>query len=285
MKRLVLFMLLVLLVMPLSAQEADPLCSEFSADALLYESGLARGRADSGRALRLLMCYVALKPNDGLALRLRGMVNADLGNYDSAMNDYNQSLLLDADNPVTFNARGLVALKNNWVQLAFNDFDRAIQLDPGYALAYNNRGYAYQLLGNVLPAANDFQKAIDLGHDPLLTPRWNMALLYEKAGDEDGLEKLLYDIIQTEPDYAPAYDTLAALQERRGDPLMAQRTRDRLRERQISQRNPNMNMPLAATSDFQATFLRYLPSMLIALLSGGLVGGLVISRWRRQAVA
>ena len=49
---------------------------------------------------------------------------------------------------------------------AIQDYDEAIRLNPQYVYAYNNRGLTYQSLGKVEEAERDFQKAKELGYNP-----------------------------------------------------------------------------------------------------------------------
>jgi len=51
-------------------------------------------------------------------------------------------------------------------QLAIQDFNEAIRLHPQDALAYYGRGVAYEYLGNYSEAERDFQKAKELGFNP-----------------------------------------------------------------------------------------------------------------------
>lgn len=281
--------LLLVVSLRTTAQETDPLCSDLSNEQLLYQTGLARGSTDEPRAARLLGCYLERVPDDPLALAALGDVNLQLGNMDTALQIYNQLLTLEPKNAAALNGRGTVARHNGWDELAFRDFDSAVQADPTFATAYLNRGIAWRTSGNGLAwqapddlvnAASDLQRAIDLGYQPLLTPRWNLALVYEASGDDAGLERILYDIIQSEPDYQPAYQKLVTVLQRLDKTSEAQNVLGQLYNRQTQ--------PLSAEAvtavnrdEVQRQLVRYLPLMLIALFSGGLVGNVLISRWRR----
>ena len=64
------------------------------------------------------------------------------------------------------NERGLSRHDLGQYEQAIQDFDEAIRLDPTYAGDYYNRGRAHQLLGNSTDAERDSQKAKELGHTP-----------------------------------------------------------------------------------------------------------------------
>jgi tetratricopeptide (TPR) repeat protein len=49
---------------------------------------------------------------------------------------------------------------------AIQDYDDTFRLDPQYAQAYYARGYAYQGLGKSTEAERDIAKAKELGYNP-----------------------------------------------------------------------------------------------------------------------
>jgi tetratricopeptide (TPR) repeat protein len=65
------------------------------------------------------------------------------GNYQKAIEHYNEAIILDQDNPVPYNNRGLAFLKLNESDKAISDYNKALDLKPDYGEAYFNRGLAY----------------------------------------------------------------------------------------------------------------------------------------------
>ena len=51
-------------------------------------------------------------------------------------------------------------------QRAIQDYDEAIRLDPQNAIAYYNRGFTYNNLGQSKEAERDIAKAKELGYEP-----------------------------------------------------------------------------------------------------------------------
>jgi len=49
---------------------------------------------------------------------------------------------------------------------AIEDYNEAIRLNPNLAMAYNNRGTAYKLKGKKAEAIADFKKVITLTNNP-----------------------------------------------------------------------------------------------------------------------
>ena len=65
-----------------------------------------------------------------------------------------------------YSNRGETYRKRGQYERAIQDFDETIRLDPQFALAYYLRGVANQALGNDSAADRDFKKASDLGYAP-----------------------------------------------------------------------------------------------------------------------
>ena len=72
------------------------------------------------------------------------------------------------DNYLAHNSRGIAYGERGQYQLAIEDFNEAIRLKPDYAKAYHNRGFAYLLQGKNIPGCRDAQKACELGNCKIL---------------------------------------------------------------------------------------------------------------------
>ena len=84
------------------------------------------------------------------------------GEFTSAVNDYNKSLELKADNPIAYVNRGKAHYNLRSYDLSVKDFDKAVELNPKDSVAYFNRGVSYEKLGDRKKAVADYQKAADL---------------------------------------------------------------------------------------------------------------------------
>ena len=58
----------------------------------------------------------------------RGFAYYNKRAFDEALKDYNEAILLDAKNPVSYNNRGLIYYNKNDDQRAIADYDEAIRL-------------------------------------------------------------------------------------------------------------------------------------------------------------
>jgi tetratricopeptide (TPR) repeat protein len=92
----------------------------------------------------------------------KGNAKFDKGDYQGAIDYYNQAIDFNRYNAVAYYNRGFAHWKSNEAQKALADYDRAIKLNPEYAKAYNNRGLVKSNLGDKQGARADFQKATEL---------------------------------------------------------------------------------------------------------------------------
>src|SRR5499433_3120625 len=77
-----------------------------------------------------------------IAYNNRGNAYSAKGEYDRAVQDYDQSIKLNP-NAQAFNNRGVAYQKKGEYDRAIEDFDESIKLDPNYANAFANRAQTY----------------------------------------------------------------------------------------------------------------------------------------------
>ena len=95
----------------------------------------------------------------------RGDAYVAQGNFEAAINDYDQAISLNPDFARPFNNRGFAYLKKGDSDRALKDFDQAIKLKPDYGRAFANRAEAYQLRHDYQSAARDYDTAVRLHPD------------------------------------------------------------------------------------------------------------------------
>jgi tetratricopeptide (TPR) repeat protein len=92
----------------------------------------------------------------------RGVAKWRLNQTKQAIEDFNKSIELSAENGTVYNNRGNALMDLGHTEEALKDFDRAVALSPNYGPAYNNRGNARVALGQYNLAFQDFRKAVEL---------------------------------------------------------------------------------------------------------------------------
>jgi tetratricopeptide (TPR) repeat protein len=91
----------------------------------------------------------------GLAYRLKG-------EYDRAIQDYNQAIKLNAKSAAAYNNRGVAYDHKGEYDRAIQDYDQAIKLKPDFAAALDNRCWARAVVGILRPALADCNEALRL---------------------------------------------------------------------------------------------------------------------------
>ena len=84
-----------------------------------------------------------------IAYNNRGNAYVAKGEYDRAIQDYDQSIKLSPNYSKAFNNRGVAYQKKGEYDRAIKDFDESIKLNPDYGNAFANRAETYQNQGRV----------------------------------------------------------------------------------------------------------------------------------------
>jgi tetratricopeptide (TPR) repeat protein len=103
-----------------------------------------------------------------LAYNCLGNYYGKLGQYQSAIEKFNEVICLKPDYFKAYNGLGSCYENLGQYQLAIENFNKAIRLKPDYAYSYINRGIAYFLQGNNELGCHDAQKVCELGDCKLL---------------------------------------------------------------------------------------------------------------------
>src|SRR5215813_12817425 len=85
----------------------------------------------------------------------RGAAYTAAGDYNRAVQDFDQAVSLDPNDAAAFNGRGVVRSAERDYERAIKDYDQAIRLDANYGWALNNRGEAYIMKGEYDRAIQD----------------------------------------------------------------------------------------------------------------------------------
>jgi len=102
---------------------------------------------------------IALKHRESACYWARAVVRSGVGQVESALEDYNQSIRLDGRNAGAFNNRGLILWQKGLLADAQGDFERALELDPANKSALQNK--------NAVSRA----RQLNVSHRPKAPPR------------------------------------------------------------------------------------------------------------------
>ena len=93
-------------------------------------------------------------------LNNRGVTLADVKRYEEALADYNRSLELRPDHPVTLTNRGNTYTHMEKYELALADHNRSLELRPVHPDALYNRGITYYHMGKYELALADHNRRL-----------------------------------------------------------------------------------------------------------------------------
>lgn len=156
----------------------------------------------------------------------QGLLAAQRGEYELAIENFTKSLELNPDDPITLNNRGNVYLSTGEFDKAIGDYDKAISLKPGLPMAWMNRGNAYLYKKELNRAIDDYSKAIEL--DPKDDAAWkNRASAYISLGKLRMAFEDCQKSLELNPSNEGAYYNLAYIFDRSDQKDMADMCRQK----------------------------------------------------------
>jgi tetratricopeptide (TPR) repeat protein len=135
--------------------------------ALSNRGGAYLRKRQYDRAIHDLDQAIVLDPKSAPAFQTRGTAYSLEGQNDRAIQDFNEAIQLDPKSAASFYARGGVYNVQGQYDRAIQDFDQAIGLKPNlgpvfFAATYRERGLAYFGKGQYKRAIQDYDQAIRL---------------------------------------------------------------------------------------------------------------------------
>jgi tetratricopeptide (TPR) repeat protein len=158
------------------------------------------------QAIGFVTDYIQSNPADTYAYSMRAkLLIEEKRQFDMALRDYDQAILLDPTSAAGYLNRGRVWRARHEYNHAIADYNEAIRLDPDFANAYNGRGNAWRHMKEYDKAIADYDEAIRL--NPI------SAFIYVNRGlawsDRHEYDKAIADYsqaIRLDPDLAEAYN-------------------------------------------------------------------------------
>src|SRR5215813_2027182 len=172
---------------------------------LLYNRGVTRyDLRDWDGAISDLDESLMLNPHRVMAWIKRGNTRFKKGELDEAINDYNQAIRLDPRSVMALNNRGLAWQNKGKLDTALIDYARALELDPRLTVALNNRAGIKHDRGDLRGALDDYNRAIEIDHQLALL-YCNRGVTLKALGDLKGAIADYTEAIRLNPDFNLAY--------------------------------------------------------------------------------
>ncbi|MEH2393114.1 MAG: tetratricopeptide repeat protein [Nostoc sp.] len=148
----------------------------------------------------------SLKPVSDAQQQLyqEGVNKYDAGNYEGAVEDFNQVIELDPQNALAYNRRGDAYYRLGDYEQAQADSSQAILLNPQDANAYFDRGFAFSELGKYKEAITDYTQAIKLNSKDAYA-YYGRGLAHAQLKDNKGAVGDFSKAIALKPQYSEAY--------------------------------------------------------------------------------
>ena len=126
---------------------------ENSQEKMLLETGHVHMKhGDFQSAIKDYTNAIIINPTFAGAYNARGMANRKMKDFHAALQDYNTALSLHNNFAATYNNRGVIYMEIRQIEAALTDFDKALTIEPN-SYGYCNRAVAYNYM-------RDFNKSI-----------------------------------------------------------------------------------------------------------------------------
>jgi tetratricopeptide (TPR) repeat protein len=119
-------------------------------------------KGDYDRAIQDTDQAILLNPKEPSFYYTRGLAYKKKGDFDRANQDFNEAIRLNPNFERAYYDRGNAYIDKEEYDRAIQEFNEAIRLDPNNANNYNNRGVAYKRKGDYGRAIQDYNQAINL---------------------------------------------------------------------------------------------------------------------------
>lgn len=162
--------------------------------------------ADYEGALADYAQAILLSPKDPVFFSNRGYVKCLQGDFNGAIEECNSAIRLDPLDSPSFFYRSQAKIKKKDYAGAIEDCNRALALNPDYTDAYYNRANAYQKSDDHSKAIADFTETISLNPKDV-TAYWERAISKLSKQDNEGTIEDCTRALTIDPNFADAYST------------------------------------------------------------------------------
>ena len=129
---------------------------------------------------------IELDPKNSMAYNNRGILRAQVGDLNRAVDDFSRVLALDPSDILTLYNRATLLIQLGLNKQALADLNVVIENYPKYGPAYYNRSMVKQQLNDMAGAKIDYQTAIKFNYDQQAKASAKNDLA--KSNDDEGEE-------------------------------------------------------------------------------------------------
>jgi tetratricopeptide (TPR) repeat protein len=152
------------------------------------------------------------------AARWSATMNVSRGDLDSCNRALDGVHLSRRDRAATFVNRGILQSRLGEYQDALNDYNEALEIDAVLPQAWNGKGNLYFLAERFDEALAAYERSLELNLPEREVAYYNLGLAYEQLGDRAMAESSYNTALEIAPDWAPAREKLERLREERAPP-------------------------------------------------------------------
>jgi tetratricopeptide (TPR) repeat protein len=143
---------LLLMISPAAAQTPDD----------CYKAGLEDDDQNLIRVCTRVLEKGGLTPSNlSTTLSNRGLGYLRSKQYDKAIIDFSEAILINPKNPFAFDNRGDAWREKGNYERALADYDEALSIEPTFTSALLNRGITYERQGDKVKARQDYEAALN----------------------------------------------------------------------------------------------------------------------------
>ena len=143
-------------------------------------------------------------PSNADALHLLGVIAAQVGKHDLAVEYISQAIRLRPSEPTFHNNLGNVFKGQGQLAAAVGQYQEAVRLKPDYADAYNNLGVAFRDQGQLAAAVGQYQEAVRLKPD-YADAHYNLGNAFKDQGRLAAAVGQYQEALRLKSDYADAH--------------------------------------------------------------------------------
>ena len=135
---------------------------ENSQEKMLLETGHVHMKhGDFQSAIKDYTNAIIINPTFAGAYNARGMANRKMKDFHAALQDYNTALSLHNNFAATYNNRGVIYMEIRQIEAALTDFDKALTIEPN-SYGYCNRAVAYNYMRDFNKSISESTVAVEL---------------------------------------------------------------------------------------------------------------------------